>query len=147
MREREYMCSFDFFSPSPDLPSVDLLPPKVIEDLRDMAAYYHSSPGENHSGMCIITSVLPPPLTPLNISSIIHAHYSFSRHNEHVLPDSFEPVGKSTEFSQRRQPEPVSAGSKCNTQILNFCANFIFLFYVSFYRYPRNLVLVDVRKK
>ena len=89
----------------------------------------------------------PPPLTPLNISSIIHAHSSFSRHNEHVLPDSFEPVGKSTEFSQRRQPEPVSAGSKCNTQILNFCANFIFLFYVSFYRYPRNLVLVDVRKK
>ena len=38
---------------SPDLPSVDLLPPRVISDLRDVAAYYHDSPGENHSGEVI----------------------------------------------------------------------------------------------
>ena len=35
---------------SPDLPSVDLLPPKVISDLRDVAAYYHDSLADNQSG-------------------------------------------------------------------------------------------------
>ena len=45
----------------PDLPSVDLLPPKVITDLRDVAAYYHDSPGENHSGnlsSCYVTPLI-----------------------------------------------------------------------------------------
>ena len=43
----------------PDLPSVDLLPPKVITDLRDVAAYYHDSPGENHSGKQLLLVLVP----------------------------------------------------------------------------------------
>ena len=46
-RERE-RAKFTLFLP--DLPSVDLLPPKVISDLRDVAAYYHESLADNQSG-------------------------------------------------------------------------------------------------
>ena len=49
---------------SSGLPSVDLLPPKVITDLRDVATYYLDSPAENNTGN------KPHPLIRLIIMSI-----------------------------------------------------------------------------
>ena len=66
---------------SPDLPSVDLLPPKVISDLRDVAAYYYDTPGENHSGNSnpplfhIISVYFNETLAPAFFSDIMSMYY------------------------------------------------------------------------
>ena len=65
---------------SPDLPSVDLLPPKVISDLRDVAAYYYDTPGENHSGnsnppLFHIISVYLTRHWPLHFSDIMSMYF------------------------------------------------------------------------
>ena len=89
-----------------DLPSVDLLPPKIISDLRDVAAYYYDTPGENHSGN----------FKSSNNNIILIILLSHFRHNEYVLPDSFQPARQSTQLPQGGQSESVSTRSKCKTQ-------------------------------
>ena len=93
---------------SPDLPSVDLLPPKVISDLRDVAAYYYDTPGENHSG-----NSNPPLFHIISVYFNETLAPAFFRYNEHVLPDSLQPAGQGTQLPKRGHSESVSACSKC----------------------------------